>query len=97
MTVTLLLPWNAKPVPAVQEASELLARIVNGEAENACDPTKAVAGAKQLTEAREVLYRNASFPMLVTELGMVTVVSALLPNASFPMLVTELGMVTDVS
>jgi len=43
MTVTFSFPWKLNPVPAVQEASVLLARIVNGETvpANASVPTKA--------------------------------------------------------
>ena len=43
MTVTFVLPWKVNPVPAVQEASVLLARMVNGEgvAPNALLPVKA--------------------------------------------------------
>ena len=32
ITVTFALPWNDKPVPAVQDASVVLARMVKGEA-----------------------------------------------------------------
>ena len=41
---------------------------------------------------------NASFPIIVTELGMVTDVRLLQPeNTLSPMLVTEFGIVTEVS
>ena len=32
MTVTFVFPWKVSPVPAVQDVSVLLARMVNGEA-----------------------------------------------------------------
>jgi hypothetical protein len=43
MTVTFVFPWKLNPVPAVQEESVLLARMVNGEAvaRNASIPVKA--------------------------------------------------------
>ena len=48
-------------------------------------------------EVSEEQPANASSPMLVTEVGMVTEVREEQPrNADSPMLVTELGMVTEV-
>ena len=49
-----------------------------------------------VTLVRPVQPQNAYLPMLVTDLGMVTLVRSLPENASTPMLVTELGMLTLV-
>ena len=54
MTVTFVFPWKVNPVPAVQEASVILAWITNGEAvpANASVPVKADCAERQVTEAR---------------------------------------------
>ena len=77
ITVTLVLPWKDNPVPAVHVTSAALARMVRGEAVlvNAFELIKAVLVAKQLTEAKLVLWRNAALPMLVTLFGIVTLVN----------------------
>ena len=41
--------------------------------------------------------KNASPPMLVTELGMITDVKLQLMNALLPMLITEFGIITEVN
>ena len=95
MTVTFVFPWKLNPVPAVQDASVLLARIVNGEAvpANALLPIKADCATLQRTVARLVQPENAELPMLVTLLGIVMLVRLVqIINDSTPILTTALGI-----